>query len=202
MKSQILEVKQVHIPPWHGDRLYMHPIDLANPAVLPGCFHRWETLVDSMIASSPTRKGIGYLTIDEKEVVAGQTHRRGGAHTDGNYLFGWNGGGGWMTGTDGRYLPEEKHKAQYCSTTGGMLIVSSHQGCRAWNGEYDGEPRQGGDCEHLRSQLDKMANFLLEPFNLYWMNSTAIHESLPMIENVKRSLLRITLPADAPALVL
>lgn len=200
MKSEILEVKAVEIPSWCGDRIYMHPIDLSGPVVLPYGVCRWQPLVDCALSSLPIREGIGYVTIDEKEVVAGQTHRRGGAHTDGNYLYGWKGGGGWMTGTDGRYLPEEKHKAQYCSTTGGMLITSSHEGCRVWQGEYAGEPRQGGDCEHLRSQLAKMTNLLLEPFKLYWMNSTAIHESLPMPQTVRRSLLRITLPADAPAL--
>lgn len=41
----------------------------------------------------------------------------------------------------------------------------------------------------------------LESNTLYWGNSTFIHESLPVEEDVKRQLIRITLPADAEELV-
>jgi hypothetical protein len=33
---------------------------------------------------------IAYITIDEKKIVKGESHRRGGPHTDGN-SYGWGG---------------------------------------------------------------------------------------------------------------
>ena len=80
-----------------------------------------------------------------------------------------------------------------------MLIVSSYEACKGWNGDYEGQPNQGGDCSHL--DLSKMESFILKKNNLYWGNSTFIHESLPLEEDVKRQLIRITLPSDAEDLV-
>jgi hypothetical protein len=118
---------------------------------------------------------------------------------NGGYAIWGGGGGGWLTGEDGRFLPREQHEEQYCSEKGGMLIVSSYEACKGWNGEYEGQPNQGGDCSHL--DLSKMDNFNLKSNTLYWGNSTFIHESLPLEEDVKRQLVRITLPADAEDLV-
>lgn len=42
-----------------------------------------------------------------------------------------------------------------------------------------------------------MNSFNLKSHTLYWGNSTFIHESLPLEEDVERQLVRITLPADA-----
>lgn len=76
----------------------------------------FESFLKEVIDCSPKKTGMAYLTIDEKIVKKGESHRRGGPHTDGNYLFGWGGGGsGWLTGEDGRFLPREKHEEQYCS---------------------------------------------------------------------------------------
>ena len=153
-----------------------------------------------IVAASPKQTGKAYITIDEKIVRKGESHRRGGPHTDGNYLFGWGGGGGgWLTGEDGRFLPREQHEEQYCSEKGGMLIVSSYEACKGWNGEFEGQPNQGGDCTHL--DLSNMNSFNLKSHTLYWGNSTFIHESLPLEEDVERQLVRITLPADAEELV-
>lgn len=141
---------------------------------------------------APTLCGSGYLTVDEKEVMPGSSHRRGGPHTDGNYLYGWGGGGGWNTGEDGRVLTREKHLAQYCAEGGGMIIASTYAACRAWVGDFTGEPDQGGNCEAI--DLTGMDSFLLKPNTLYLANSTCIHESIPIMEKVKRQLFRLTLP--------
>jgi hypothetical protein len=198
LKSKSKMIKPITLPEYKGDRLYMHEFDMTNPS-LPMGYERWNTTLKEIVAASPKQTGKAYITIDEKIVRAGKSHRRGGPHTDGNYLFGWGGGGGWLTGEDGRFLPREQHKEQYCSEKGGMLIVSSYEACDGWNGEYNGEPNQGGDCSHL--DLEKMEKFRLKSNTLYWGNSTFIHESLPISEDVERQLIRITLPADAEDLV-
>ncbi len=55
----------------------------------------------------------------------------------------------------------------------------------------------------IRTHLDlsKMDCYEMESNTLYWGNSTFIHESLPVQEDVKRQLVRITLPADDEELV-
>lgn len=199
LKSKSKLIKPISLPEYRGDRVYMHEFDIENPK-LPTGYERWESVFMDMINSSPKKTGKAFLTIDEKVVKKGESHRRGGPHTDGNYIFGWGGGGsGWLTGEDGRFLPKEKHEKQYCSEKGGMLIVSSYEACKGWNGDYEGQPNQGGDCSHL--DLSKMESFILKKNNLYWGNSTFIHESLPLEEDVKRQLIRITLPSDAEDLV-
>jgi len=199
LKSKSKMIKPISLPEYRGDQVYMHEFDMANPS-LPKGYERWNTTLKEMVVASPKQTGKAYITIDEKIVKAGKSHRRGGPHTDGNYLFGWGGGGGgWLTGEDGRLLPREQHEEQYCSEKGGMLMVSSYEACKGWNGDYEGQPNQGGDCSHL--DLSKMNNFNLKSNTLYWGNSTFIHESLPLEEDVKRQLVRITLPADAEDLV-
>ncbi len=187
-------------PEFRGDRLYMHPVDLAKPMDLPEQFSRFKESVEHMLAHSPVKEGIAWVTIDEKHIMPGKSHRRGGPHTDGNYLFGWGGGGGWLTGVDGRVLSEDKHIAQYASEGGGMLIAASHQGCRGWNVRLEGIPLQGGNCENFLSQLETTEAFLMEPNAIYWGNSTFVHESLPFSEELDRTLIRITLPHTAPEL--
>ena len=199
LKSKSKMIKPISLPEYRGDRVYMHEFNMENPT-LPVGYERWESVLKEIVDCSPKKTGKAYLTIDEKIVSKGESHRRGGPHTDGNYLFGWGGGGsGWLTGEDGRFLPRDKHEEQYCSEKGGMLIVSSYEACKGWNGDYEGQPNQGGDCSHL--DLSKMEDFRLKSNTLYWGNSTFIHESLPLEEDVKRQLVRVTLPADAEDLV-
>ena len=191
-------VGEIKLPVFMGDRLYMHPVDISNP-LLPAGYERWDSIIKEIIAHAPKQSGTAYITIDEKEVIAGETHRRGGKHIDGNYIHGWGGGGdgaGWLTGENGRMLPRDKHLEQYCSKTGGMLIVSSYPACIGWNGSYNDEPAQGGNCNHI--DVSKMDSTMLQANKIYWGNSTFIHESLPLKENVKRTIVRITLPADSP----
>jgi hypothetical protein len=195
LKSKSKTIKTISLPPYRGDRVYMHEFYIENP-ILPVGYERWMSTLQEIIKYSPKKTGKAYLTIDEKLVKKGESHRRGGPHTDGNYIFGWGGGGsGWLTGEDGRFLPREQHEQQYCSEKGGMLIVSSYTSCKGWVGEFDGQPNQGGDCSHL--DLSKMDSFYLESNKLYWGNSTFIHESLPLEEDVERQLVRVTLPADS-----
>ena len=199
LKSKSKMIKPISLPEYRGDQVYMHEFDMANPS-LPKGYERWNSTLKEIVAASPKQTGKAYITIDEKIVRKGESHRRGGPHTDGNYLFGWGGGGGgWLTGEDGRFLPREQHEEQYCSEKGGMLIVSSYEACKGWNGEFEGQPNQGGDCTHL--DLSNMNSFNLKSHTLYWGNSTFIHESLAIEEDVERQLVRITLPAVAEELL-
>lgn len=131
----------------------------------------------------------------KKKLKKEETHRRGGPHVDGNYCFGWGGGGGgWSTGEKGRYLTMEKHLRQYFSSLGGMFIASSYSACRVWLGEFSGISGQRGSCEHIMDQFPDKESFLLKPNTLYFLNSLCAHESMPVDSDINRQILRITMP--------
>lgn len=194
--SVMMPIAPIAFPAFNGDQLYMHEIDLANP-VLPEGFNAWIDAFTAVVLAAykvGCRTGKAFLTIDQKEVPKGYSHRRPGRHVDGNYLFSWGGGGsGWLTGEAGRYLPPEKHQQQYCSDTGGMIIASSYSACKVWNGYWQGVPAQGGDCSHI--DVSGMEEAMLEP-NMVYIGNHAIHESVPVQDDVCRSLIRLTLPHD------
>lgn len=195
--SKVKMLGAFNLPAFAGDQLYMHPIDIGGNWNLPASLARWVPYIQRMLDMAPTIKGRAFVTIDQKEVKQGHSQRRPGPHVDGNFIFDWGGGGGWLTGENGRILEPADHRLQYCSPRGGMLIASDFEACRAWRGRFDGEPGQGGNCEHMQDQINRAEAVNLQRNTAYWMNSTGIHESLPVYRTVQRSLLRITLPHDA-----
>lgn len=190
------ELYEVQIPNFTGE-VKMLPFNLENLAEIPSQF---KEMVAKMIEVLPIKKGIAYLTVDGKLVEKGKTQRRGGAHTDGNYLkegdWGKGGGNGWKVGGDGRTLTKEEHKLSYENETGGMLIASTYPACKGWNGLFDGFPNIGGDCSHI--SLNE--GFILKPNTVYYGNSQWIHESLPIDKTTHRVVARITLPVDYPVI--
>lgn len=190
------ELYPVSIPQHEGE-IKMLPFDLSNLEAIPAKF---KSLVSKMIEFLPIKQGIAYLTVDGKLVEKGKTQRRGGAHTDGNYLqegdWGGGGGNGWKVGGNGRSLTPAEHKLSYESETGGMIITSNYPACKGWNGIFDGKPNTGGDCSHIK--LD--TGFMLKPNTVYYGNSQWIHESLPIDQTTHRTLVRITLPTEYPML--
>lgn len=196
IKSIAKELTQVMIPEFKG-HIKMIPFLLSDLSTVPEIF---RDLVDKMISTLPLKEGTAYLTVDGKLIPANSTHRRPGAHIDGNYLphlcsWGSSGGNGWKVGEGGRKLGTEDHKLSYETETGGMLIASTHVGCKGWVGEFDGIPGIGGDCSHI-SLPDN--GFLLKPNLVYYGNSQFVHESLTQETDVERVLVRITLPQDYP----
>jgi len=166
---------------------------------LKGVPKKFKNVVRQMIKILPIKTGNAFLTVDGKLVKKGVSHRRGGAHIDGNFIPNvttWGGGGGWKVGGDGRTLTPEVHKLSYESKTRGMLIVSDYPACKGWNGKFDGKPNIGGDCSHI--ELND--GFLLKPNKVYYGNSQWIHESMPLDVDVHRTLVRINLPMDYPTL--
>lgn len=133
-----------------------------------------------------------FITIDERTLYPNESHRRGGAHVDGNYIYGW-GGNGWLNGVAGRILSPEKHAEQYHSPMGGTLFATNYQASVAWLGEIDGLAGQGGSCDHLRDQFEHLPTLDLGPDRIVLMNSTCVHQGFTVSEQVDRQLLRLTL---------
>ena len=190
LHSQVREVTVVRFPPFSGTQVYMARNLAGHP--LQGVPNQYQGIIEGLLeeAGIPPHTGF-YVTIDEQALKKDAKLRRGGVHIDGNYLFGW-GGGGWLNGVPGRMLTEEQHRLQYQSELGGVLMASNFQACEAFVGTVDGSAGLGGDCEHLRDQFDKMERFYLKADVAYLGNSTFIHEGHVVSEDVNRQLIRLT----------
>ncbi len=180
--SKIDDLGPFELPAYTGTRWMMLPFRLDD---VKRTISRedWHEAIKKMVAMAPVKEGVGYLTIDEAGVSRGETHRRPGIHVDGvgpsGGIGGWGGGGGgWGTG--------------------GMVVVASHTGCRAWDGEFDARIGPNGDCSHMRDMLADEAAIPLLGGRAYRLNETAIHESIPMGISQKRQFIRLSMPSDAP----
>lgn len=192
--STIEERNEVQIPSFNGaigDKLYMIPFTWEDLSKIP---NKWRSFLLSIKDSFPKFKGKAFLTVDQKLVLANKPHRRAGRHTDGNYIQDSWGGGGWLNGVSGINNTPEQHKEMYLTKGLGTLIMSDYSSCIAWNKEFVGEPNHGGNCEHLKDQADYHSGIMLKENTIYLMGSQCVHESLPIKETTKRSLVRITLP--------
>ena len=154
----------------------MIPFRLEDVNTLPTYLQAWKPVVQSVIELSPLGQGVGYLTIDEKEVFPNRTHRRPGIHVD---------GGTWAS------FP-------WAGVHTGMLIGSNLGGCRAWNQTFVGAPLEHGNCENLENQCDPEAEVDLEPGGIYHFGAMTVHKSLTFTETVERQFLRVSMPSDAP----
>jgi hypothetical protein len=185
MKSIVRSVGEVVMPEFGNQMLYMHPLDVQNP-VMPKEFKRWDGLVHQLMKRVPLTEGEVYITIDEKLLKPGTTHRRPGAHIDGIW--------------DPKLVDHDDspgHRTHLFSKNpgGGLLLVSNAVGCTAYPGEFEGSPGTGGDCEHMRKQFSDALT--MQASTVYLCNVFGIHESIPVTQPVQRSLVRISLPEQA-----
>lgn len=168
----------------------MIPFEIGSRRGLEGIFSR---IAGSLLRNVDAGQGIAFLTVHGRKLRAGQTLRRGGPHTDGNYdrsVLDW--GGGWKIGENGPPIGSRDHARLYETTTGGIILASNFPACLGWTGEFDGLPGVGGDCSHI--SLNKP--FMLERDTVYYGNNHFVHESLPVSEGCHRVFARITLPSN------
>jgi hypothetical protein len=180
--SDFKKVGELTLPSFTGTRVMMMPIVIGERYSLPFILRRYRTTAMRLFSmTDPAHLGqIGYLTVDERTVNAGSTHRRAGMHVDGGSAAAWGGGpsGPWANST-------------------GMLTVSSYVGCRAWKQLFKGEVGEEGNCEHLFDELDSPGT-ILEAGSVYWLGGLCVHESLTQPEKINRQFVRLSLPSDAP----
>ena len=183
-ESKIREVGRVAFPAYRGTRVMMMPFHLHDvTGTLPDEIAQWRALVAEVVAMGPVHHGTAYLTLDEAAVASGETHRRPGLHVDGvgprGEPGGWGGGGGGWGSK-------------------GMLMVSTRVGCVAWEQIFDGWPGPDGDCEHLAGQRRDDARVVLRPGIVYHCGPMTVHQALPMMDDCRRSFVRVSMPSDAP----
>lgn len=185
LNSNFKDLGAVTLPPWGGDgvkvpyfwtgrNLHMFGFDPGDP-ILDEFFLDYTSLVIDLCHAGGVETERAWLTIDEREVQANTSQRRGGAHVDGRYveaMLKWQ-------------QPSWNHE-------GGMSLItaSSVAGCRAYEGVFEGEPKSDGDLEHIRDQLGE--GVVLAPNRAFLLSPDCVHESMPLPQTVKRSFMRIT----------
>ena len=189
MRSMFSKLNEVVLPEFSNTRIMMMPVILGNLAGIP---EHYKELVSKFYkqVDKLEREGklvskaigcIGYLTIDERIVKAGESLRRKGKHVDGVYqgkIGAWGGGGGWG------------------SVGNGMLTVSSTEHCKVYSGFFQGFPGDDGECDHINT--DNMIHTLLKANTVYRLDGLCIHESLPVVEDTQRQFIRLSLPSNGP----
>lgn len=145
---------------------------------VPECLSAWKHTISDMLAtfvlygSRPL-----FVTVDQSFVKAGQTHRRGGAHIDGN----------WIEETDTHHNRNLVPEA--------ILLANNIEGTTAvYLGHVDGSPEYGGSCDHL--PLFQLTRALLRANTCYEGNVECIHECLPVSEDCYRQMIRIVIPGQ------
>lgn len=200
MQSIAMPLMDIQFPKFMGLRVYMQKLRVSEILDWAKAPVMYAPMLRELVVRAGLRPDMEvFLTVDEKVVQAGKTHRRGGAHVDGNFIFDWGDGGGqpsWLNGGEGRVLTPEQHRLQYQSPLGGTIIASNYEGCDVWTGEIDGIPGRGGNCEHLRPQFEKLDKFRMRANCAYIGNSLFVHESMPLDQTVRRQLIRLTLAPD------
>jgi hypothetical protein len=175
--------------PFAGRQKYMHSFDLAAPVMAAGYEDYMEPVV-ALCKAAGAVSGTAHMTVDEKIIAAGMSQRRPKPHVDGCFYPAMNrwggGGGGWN---------------HYCNNTGGsplrrmpVIVAASVAGCRAWRGQFDGLPDEGGDLSHISDQLGM--GEVLPPNAGFLLSPDCVHESMLFDRPTQRSFLRIALPVD------
>lgn len=179
--SEVKNLGSFQLPEFSGIRWMMLPFhmeDIEN--TIPN--HQWHDTIKKMVDMAPVKSGVGYLTIDESFVPKGEFHRRPGLHVDGvdenGSIGGWGGGGGWGNG--------------------GMIVASSHTGAKSWTGNFKNTIGSNGDCSHMRDDLREEDAIYLLGGIAYFLNETAVHETIPMISDTNRQFVRLSMPSNAP----
>ena len=178
LNSKYKPMEKAPLPPFTGTRIMMMPVRLGTLAGVPP--HYVDTCQALYRCMDKTHVGsVGYLTIDEQNLGAGETLRRRGRHVDGYYqgrCDAWGGGGSWG------------------SLGNGMLTLSSTKHCRVYVGTYDADPGLEGECDHV----DVGPGVTLDAGRVHWLDGSCIHESLPVEKPTRRQFVRLSLPSNGP----
>jgi len=169
--------------PHKGRHRYMWPINIENPVMEKGFEDYLEPVLKLLKAAGQTI-GKAFITVDERIVEAGTSQRRPGPHVDGKFnekAMHWGHGPVWNHSCNN--LPISRTP---------IIIAASVAGCRAWEGQFDAEPKSDGDLSHVSFGegvvLPANTAFLLSP--------DCIHESMVFEQDTKRTFLRIALPVE------
>lgn len=172
--------------PFQGRQRYMHTFDVADPVMAEG-FEDYLDPVKALCEAAGFTSGIAHMTVDEKTIDAGASQRRPRPHVDGCYVPAV---GGWTHGS----WSHEPSPGPGGPRRMPVIVASSVPGCRVWEGEFEGQPKEDGDLSHISDQLG--AGEIVPAGVGYLLSPDCVHESMVFDRRVDRSFLRIALPVD------
>lgn len=188
LNSDYLRLCDIQLPRDLNRQKYMHTFDLSNP-VMPVGFEDYTDTVRILCTAANATIGTAHMTVDEKLVTVGMSQRRPKPHVDGCFMptqRSWDHGPG----------PHWAHSCNNVALDGysrmSVIVASNVIGCRAWRGEYQGQPKSDGDLSHLELGDGEVLNANTG----YLLSRDCIHESMIQPESVRRTFLRIALPVD------
>ena len=188
----------------------MMPIKLHDLSTLPENCQRYKDLILKCIKSMPSQQQpdrIAYLTIDERMVAPGSSHRRLGLHVESPGIMPSIPSDSHTDSSvasalfSGIYVPGAEHgwggglMMREETILGGIFMASNVTGsCAVWNcrirdqsGDIIGSH---GNIERLRRLLGPPAK-LLESGELVWMTDKTPHESVPLPLGAHRQYFRL-----------
>lgn len=207
----------VSFPEFMAERIYMQ--EFRKEAGLPSSMAHWQSTVDAMLEDVDTDGSI-YLMVDQKILRAGELHRRPGVHVDGYWHPAIQAhGGGHKMSAHGSTPPSPGHRPEpyrhhAISTKGrwdqpgnnwshadfrepeAIILASNVQACRAYSGEYLGIPGDGGDFSHL--DTTGLTRIDLKKGFAYAGNVCMLHETMPVMQDCTRTLVRLNVPGWSP----
>jgi hypothetical protein len=180
-------VKKIQFPEYSGIRCLMMPFVQGEPASVPPEFRKGyeEILRDTFLEKGE----VGYLTIDESVVYAGNPHRGDRAkfnralHTEAGRIpghqYGW-GGGGWG----------KSHTVTLDRDVEILLANNLDNSCAVWDAVHENTSIDG-DIGHLSEDYPLSSAELMKAGEVRKIGILTPHESLPVLESFNRQFLRI-----------
>jgi hypothetical protein len=182
-----MKTHQITFPEFSGIRCLMMPYIQGEPDSIPETYLPYREIIGSVFLE---KGSLGFLTIDESPVLAGQPHRGKRArygrslHTevgrDPNTIYCW-GGGGWHN---------PPHRVTLEREVEILLANNLDDSCAVWNVEHEDTSLDGdiGDVAHL---YPYDAATFLKSGEVHKIGILTPHESVPVQGNFDRQFLRI-----------
>jgi hypothetical protein len=189
MESVVKKTNKVEFPEFTNERIYMAPFKKND---IPDELSRWKPTIDSMLDGVETDETL-YLMVDQGVIESGESHRRPGPHIDGNWIDSTRAHGtpGHVTPNAHRTMPS-RHDTSADLYDETVILASDYASCKAYEGLYEGEWGEGGDCTKM--DLSETNEIQLESGYAYQGNVYMVHESMPVMQDVSRTLVRINVP--------
>ena len=188
--SRIEQRGPVPFPPFTGERHYMRPFTKRDG--LPADLAHWQPTVDAML-DGVDAPGPIYIMIHQKDISPGTSHRRPGLHIDGYWIPSIQAhGGGQHVAGPGAWDNDNKWKHCNFATPEALVLASDVAASRAYAGPWQGAPGKGGDCAHIDTA--GLLPVVLQAGVAYVGNVTMLHESLPVMQPTRRTLVRLNVP--------
>jgi hypothetical protein len=181
LNSNSTAVAPIKFPEYTGVRTYIITTTGVN-VVLPENLKPYEEQVQNL-CDVVGHKGVIHVTVDEKELTEGETHRKPEPHVDGRFE-GFN--SGWNHEITNYSW---NHTCNEIPNRMAVAVASNVPACRVFHGTFEGTPSDQGSLQHIADQLGK--GQIVSANNWHLLSPDCVHESLPVNFDCKRSFIRV-----------